>query len=382
VTGLPDANRIAIDFVAHHDIQAQAALSIFEDLSADFDCRWLIGPDRQPSGAAAALLIDHAPFQPRIRKSLSGYRYLFHILHDLADLPVYDNERRRLSTCDLLLVPGPLHREHALRALGSRAVVHEIGWPKYDRMEIPTEHAAFTRRLEALPHPFTVLYTPTRAFTYEWRYLLPWLRELRCNTILKNHIYVNPGQPLPAGCEAEYEASMRSADEMEATLTGDAVDHMIVAPRRLNVCALFPHAHLAIADQSSVVAEFLPFGISVETGRYTPREDQSAPEISRMFPDVVYLPRTELGEAFGSPASFEAFVAAQRRGSPRKGPAPVTVPAGKAGGRGAAIIRRLLDHAEKAPMARRVLRQLARCRGELAFTVNRGLRALRHRLVP
>ena len=351
----------AIDFVAHHDIQAQAAQSIFEELSGRFDCRWLIGPDRKPSGAASALLIDHAPFQPRIRRSLSGYRRLFHILHDLADFPVYEAERTRLRTCDLLLVPGSMHAEHARRALGESAPIHEIGWPKYDRMAIPAQYAAFADRLKALPYDVTVLYTPTRAFTYEWQYLLPLLRDLPCNTILKNHIYVNPGQPMPAGCEEEYEVSMRSADEMESALESYGCKHMIIAPRTLNVCALFPHAQMVIADQSSVLAEFIPFGISVETGRYDPDESHCEPEISRYFGDVTYLPRKDLLSVFSSPDSFSAFLRSNARAS-------TTVPA-DAGHRAAKLIESALGKRES--FSDRVVRTLQRGREELSHFAER-----------
>jgi hypothetical protein len=362
---------LSIDFVAHHDIQAQAAQSIFEELSHRFECRWLVGADRVPTGAAAGLLIDHAAFQPRIRRSLSGYRYLFHILHDLADFPVYETERNRIRTCDLVLVPGPMHAEQARRSLGSSAPVHEIGWPKYDRMAIPPQHKAFEERLRGLPHDLTILYTPTRAFTYEWRYLLPLLRELPCNTVLKNHIYVNPGQPMPAGCEDEYVVSMRSADEMEAAVASYGCDHVIVAPRTLNVCSLFPYAKVSIADQSSVLAEFLPFGISIETGRYDPDENHCEPEISRYFPEVAYLPRAELVAALSSPAAFTTFMAGRRASS-------TTTIVPDAGRRAAALIANRIEEAQREGLASRVAREASRGREELAFFMER-LDAFRQR---
>lgn len=361
---------LAIDFIAHHDIQAQAAQSIFEELSKTFDCRWLIGQDREPSGAAAGVLIDHAPFQPRIRRSLSTYRYLFHILHDLADFPVYEAERPRIRTCDLILVPGAMHAQYARQALGADAPVHEIGWPKYDRMAIPAQHAAFEEKLKALPHELTVLYTPTRAFTYEWQYLLPLLRDLPCNTVLKNHIYVNPGQPMPAGCEEEYVVSMRSADEMEAAIASYASDHVLVAPRTLNVCSLFPFAQVAIADQSSVLAEFLPFGIGIETGRYDPDENHCEPEISRYFPDVAYLPRQQLIDTLSSWTRLSEFLQSRPRSS--------AVVARDAGLRAAALIRETLEAGERAGLRERALRQVQRGREELMYMVDRVL-SLRQR---
>jgi hypothetical protein len=363
---------LSIDFVAHHDIQAQAAQSIFEELSYRFECRWLIGADRVPTGAAAGLLIDHAAFQPRIRRSLSGYRYLFHILHDLADFPVYETERNRIRTCDLVLVPGPMHAEQARKSLGDDAPVHEIGWPKYDRMAIPPQHKAFEEKLRALPHDLTILYTPTRAFTYEWRYLLPLLRELPCNTVLKNHIYVNPGQPMPAGCEEEYVVSMRSADEMEAAVASYACDHVIVAPRTLNVCSLFPFAKVAIADQSSVLAEFLPFGISIETGRYDPDENHCEPEISRYFPEVAYLPRSELVAMLSSPAAFDAFIAGRRASSAMT----ITPDAGR---RAAAIITNRIEDAQRESVASRVVREASRSREEVVLFLEK-LHAFRQRI--
>lgn len=363
---------LSIDFVAHHDIQAQAAQSIFEELSGKFECRWLIGPDRAPTGADAGLLIDHAAFQPRIRRSLSGYRYLFHILHDLADFPVYETERSRIRTCDLVLVPAPMHAEQARRSLGANAPVHEIGWPKYDRMAIPPQHAAFEEKLKALPHDLTVLYTPTRAFTYEWRYLLPLLRELPVNTVLKNHIYVNPGQPMPAGCEEEYLAHMRSADEMEAAVASYGCDHMIVAPRALNICSLFPYAKVVIADQSSVLAEFLPFGVSIETGRYDPDENHCEPEISRYFPEVAYLPRAELVATLSSAATFKSFLAGRRASS-------TTAITPDAGRRAATLIANRIEEGQRERPVSRAVRHASRGREELGIFIDR-LYAFRQRM--
>ncbi|HYC58381.1 MAG TPA: hypothetical protein VEK79_02335 [Thermoanaerobaculia bacterium] len=360
---------LAIDFVAHHDIQAQAAQSIFDELSGAFDCRWLVGPDQVPSGAAAGILIDHADFQPRIRRSLSAYRYLFHILHDLADFPVYEAERDRIRTCDLVLVPGPMHAQCARKSLGADAPIHEIGWPKYDRMTIPPQHEAFDAKLKSLPHELTILYTPTWAFTYEWLYLLPLLRDLPCNTILKNHIYVNPGQPMPAGSGQDYVISMRSADEMEAAIESYACNHMIVAPRTLNVCSLFPYAQVAIADRSSVLAEFLPFGVSIETGRYDPDENHCEPEISRYFPEVAYLRRAELVATLSSWRNLNTFLNGRQP--------PSAVVAHGAGIRAAALIRKRLEEAEG--LSSRIARGMQRSREELTVFIDKGVLSLRRR---
>jgi CDP-glycerol glycerophosphotransferase (TagB/SpsB family) len=78
--------------------------------------------------------------------------------------------------------------------------------------------------------------------------------------------------------------------------------NMLVAPRKMNACELFPHIHYLISDQSSLLGEFIPFGIPIETGRYDDNPDHIDYQMSDIFKgiykyqyigDIMELPKIE-----------------------------------------------------------------------------------------
>ncbi len=213
---------------------------------------------------------------------------------------VYFKEEKFLRQCDLVLTPGQVHEEVARRTLGPAAEVRAIGWPKFDRLGIADEYAALEGRLRALPKQLTLLYAPTLAWSFEWIDLLPRLRALPINVIVKNHIYVNPGQPLPRGNEEKYRAGLASAEAMEAYVTSLALPHWLVAPRPMNSCSLFPFCNVAISDTSSILAEFMHFGLGIETGRVDLDPDTQKPEVSKFWKNVLFFPTPELHRVLGS----------------------------------------------------------------------------------
>ncbi|HXU81242.1 MAG TPA: methyltransferase, partial [Polyangia bacterium] len=293
------APRVRIDFIAYHDLQAQAAASVFEAMSQHFDCHWLIGPGQEPSGGEVAVLLDHCAFQPKLKKGTHGYRHLVHMSHDLADLDVYRAEAARLTQFDLVLTPSAKHADAARAALGPNVLVRSVGWPKFDRLQIAPQYAEFDAQLQALPRDrLTVLYGPTSAWTQEWKELLPLLRELPVNVVVKNHIYVNPGQPLPPGNEENYRQALATIEEMEAYAR--ATPNWLVAPRPMNSCSVFPHCQIAISDTSSLLVEFLPFGLAIETGRHNRDRADQKPEISPLWKEVAFLKTDELHRTLGS----------------------------------------------------------------------------------
>jgi SAM-dependent methyltransferase len=294
------APRVRVDFIAYHDLQAQAAASVFEAMSQHFDCHWMIGPGQVPSGGEVAVLLDHCAFQPQLMKSARGYRQLVHMSHDLADLDVYRAEAARLTQFDLVLTPSAKHAEAARAALGPNVLVRPIGWPKFDRLTIAPQHAAFEAELRAMPQRLTVLYGPTSAWTYEWKELLPLLRQLPINLVVKNHIYVNPGQPLPPGNEENYRQALASIDEMEAYVRAAGDPGWLVAPRTMNSCSVFPFCQIAVSDTSSLLVEFLPFGLAIETGRHNRNSADQKPEISPLWKEVRFFETAELHRVLGS----------------------------------------------------------------------------------
>lgn len=193
-----------IDFIADHDLQVQSAESIFEELSRCFDCKWRIGTNLSPSGANAAVMVGHPGDHPNIKKTgvamvkhgrslptvwhpletlrspvdsikalWQGYTYLFFVSHDLADIEIYSFEKRRLKTYDIIFAPSLLHYTHAKEQLGKKAIVLQTGWAKYDKMEFTGEFKEVEHTIKKLPYGFTIMYAPSFAWSYEWKYLLP-----------------------------------------------------------------------------------------------------------------------------------------------------------------------------------------------------------------
>jgi hypothetical protein len=328
-----------IDFIADHDLQVQAGQSIFEELSRYFDCKWRVGPNQTPSGAEAAVMVGHPGDHIKIKKSgvamvkygrsiptvwhpletfrspidsitalWRGYTYLFFLSHDLADIEIYTFEKRRLKTYDIVFAPSALHYAHAKEQVGRKAIVLQTGWPKYDNMQFGGEYNELEQNIKGLPYGFTILYAPSFAWTYEWKYLLPLLKSLPCNVIVKNHIFINKGQSLPNGLESYYREHLESANQMEEFIIEGSRTNVIVAPRELNICTLFPYVDLLISDQSSVLIEFAPFGTCIGTGRYTPDENDIDPAISRMSKEVIFLDKTKLCEVLGSIEKVNDFM--------------------------------------------------------------------------
>lgn len=298
-----------IDFIAYHDLQSQAGASIFEELSKYFECKWRIGPNQMPSGAVAAIMLDHTGFHPGIKKSANGYKYLFHLSHDLGDIEIYKAERDNLKNYDIIFAPSVLHHNYAKEQFGRKTIVLQTGWAKYDKMEFTDKYKELRQKLKGLPYGFTIMYAPTGAWTYEWKYLLPLLKSLRCNVIVKNHIGVNKGQSFPTGQESEYRAHLKSAEEMERFAIEGSPENVIVAPRDLNICCLFAYVNTLISDQSSVLLEFAPFGITIETGRCDPNENNIVPQISLISKEVIFFDKIKICEVFGSIDKLNNFLA-------------------------------------------------------------------------
>ena len=335
-----------IDFIAHHALQAQCAQSVFDALSSRFHCRWRLGADQAADGsAAAAILLDHRAFHPRLRKSRLGYRNLFHISHDLGDVEVYRNEW--LGDFDAVLVPGPAHRDAARAALGREDRIVEIGWPKFDPVRLGADHTAFVEHLRTLPPEPSVLYAPTWPNTWEWRELLPWLASMPCRLLVKNHILVDAGKPFPPGEEVRYAECRRSIDAMEKYVRGLASATRLVAPPEMNLWALFPWTDLLITDSSSCALEFVPFGASIETGRSGAGDDPEQdlePHASRLCTAVRCLSLAEMKARMPSHEGFLHFIAAERsRGAAAATSIIAPRPAGHIGHGAASIIAAWMD---------------------------------------
>lgn len=282
------ANKTSIDFIAHHEIQFQACRGVYEELSKVHECRNLIGQDSIPTGAEAAVLVDHGIFQPNVNRK--NYRFLIHMSHDLADVDIYEEEKKLLYEFDLILVPGDLHYQKASRYLNA-ASIFKIGWPK---LEVAGATSRSIKEIES--GKINILYAPSFVNNREWVELLPELIESGHEILIKNHIYYDfdKGAQPPRGGEALYAQAVDSLLGMESYLAQLAPSNVEYIDRRVNLCSLFDRADVLITDSSSASLEFLSFGLSIETGRYGLKTEDSRPCSSLLTDLVRYIPLNDL----------------------------------------------------------------------------------------
>ena len=303
---------ISIDFIANHELQAIACQSVFDAMNKHFKCQWLMGYDQKPTGADAAILVDHRAFQPKINKNSGGYKYLFHMSHDLADMELYGSREEWFDDFDIIFVPTNAHLKNARDALGFMRNICVIGWPKYDLMELPMDYSYIKDKIEKFPYKQTIIYAPTFADNWEWKELFPIFLSMEYNVILKNHIYVGSNKIVPSSSVNALMESLLSVQEMETVFLNSNKPNLIVAPRSSNICSLFPYAQMLISDRSSCLMEFLPFGIAVETGRFGRKTSEAKPEVNLICDKVDFLPGTELCKLLRDEERLNQFVSLRR----------------------------------------------------------------------
>lgn len=279
-----------IDFIAYHHLQAQAAASVFDKLKSKYHCRWLIGPFNVEPPGEIGLLIDHRCFH-NIYKSRRGYKYLFHLSHDIADVDLYKKED--LSDFDLIFVPTIAHYNACLECGYDELRIKLVGWPKYDNIAKFQMAKDLPFRIEN-GNRLTLLYAPSFASNYEWKKLFPFFLKIGCDVVIKNHIYVDEGQSFPTGQEVEYSNALASVKEMECKALELG---FLIIPRTENICNVFDLADILVSDSSSCLLEFLPFGVPVETGG-GPSVSASdyEPEASLLSKNVLLLPVDKLAK--------------------------------------------------------------------------------------
>ncbi len=273
-----------IDFIAYHSIHAQCGQSVFNYLSKYFECRWVIGPFTEPEGGEgdAAIMLDHRAYH-NLYKSRKGYKYLFHLSHDLADTNLYQEDK--LYDFDLIFVPTMKHYQACIDNGYESNKVIRSGWSKYDLVE---RNPSWDFMENFSQYKKTLIYAPSWVINDEWKMLLRYFSYLDLNIIIKNHPLVDEGQKLPIGQEEEYTKALNAIEEMEKEAKSLG---FIIAPRKMNIVELFIHskASVAVSDVSSCLLEFLPFGTSIETGGGDGPNDASS-----FSSEVKYVPAEDL----------------------------------------------------------------------------------------
>lgn len=269
-----------IDFYASHEMQQQCGQSVFDALAGHHHCVWRGERDNPSLGAEAAVVLGHISDFPQARKSRGGYSYAFFLSHDLGEMDaVYADLYMRQF--DIIFAPGERHAANARRHLGNGQRIEIVGWPKYDVTMLGTSHGDLAGRLAGLDPAKTIIYGPSYAQSGGWRRALEVFRQLDATVVIKNHVYYSAAElelyRIRHGRDPD---EVLACGEMEAAATEPGRGRFIVAPRELNICALFSHARWLVSDSSSCLVEFGPFGTAVET--------LSPGEMHDAFPEVIY----------------------------------------------------------------------------------------------
>ena len=261
-----------IDFVAYHNLQAQCGQSLFNELVRVDRCQWRVNGNQTYTGSDTLIMLDHAPHHPDL---IGKYKYRFWFPHDMGEVLLHYKEQEANKDYTAYFVPTVIHLATFTHMFGHG--VYNVGWLKYDDMGEDDDAEAIIKEAKGRGLPI-VLYAPTNPDSWEWTALLRQLKKY--TVIIKNHILTNPGQPVPAHQEEHYANMFRSVDQMEAWA---ARHDMIVAPRGLNACTLFNAVDYLISDTSSLLAEFTPFGVSIETGRVNQDKTRIIQDMSYIF---------------------------------------------------------------------------------------------------
>ena len=274
-----------IQFIAHHEIQAQVFLGIIPLLSAH-ECIISIGQDVSvEEGVEIIVLADHLAFQRNVKPAK---RYLLvHMCHDIADLDVYSQERFMIKYFCLILCPS---EEHLILARKTLPKVNSfyVGWQKNTPMQESSSNFPDKHR--------TVILAPTEIADLNWQPILDELLNSKYRVLIKNHIYwhFEDGVPPPRGQEARYLRHLEEMKKMDEYVKQRNSKDLVLIDRKSNIRLIFPEAFLLITDSSSAAAEFQNFGASIELGVLDKKSGKRLPEISKNFKDVTFMLESEL----------------------------------------------------------------------------------------
>ncbi len=250
---------LAVDFIGHHRIHFQSLLPIIEELSAEFECRELMGPDVTPSGASVAVVTDHLAFQPQV--NLKNYSHLVHVSHDLSDVDVYRKERKRISDFSLILAPSEVHKSFVTRYLpGVKCSV--VGWIKDGASQVDRDSQAHYSKNSQ------ILFAWTDINSTDWRNILFAAAESNLNFKVKNHVYFEHelGHPPPKNQESEYLRLLSESRDMAKFFQENEFRNLSLIDSGRNLTDAYFSADILVTDYSSAALEFVRFGVSVETG--------------------------------------------------------------------------------------------------------------------
>lgn len=279
-----------VDLVAHHSIQSGCIEPIINNLNPRFQCNVRIGANFVPDNGEMAIVTDHLAFQKYVTKKY--FKYLVHASHDLSDIDIYKTERKRLSEFDLILCPGVIHYEQCRRYLPKVTAV-PVGWMKYDQM--PSKRYRFgTKRPRGLLLALTdVGYSP-------WKKVLDEIVKLDIQVYIKNHVYYDAdlGLQPPPGLEKEYAKHISELKKFQLYIATNNFSKVITLDPKAPITDFFHLVDVLVTDWSSAAVEFLPFGESIEIGKFPRKnlydENQIKPSSSKIMSEVTFVDFKEL----------------------------------------------------------------------------------------
>lgn len=293
-----------IQFIAHHDLQAQSFQGILPHLK-NHNCIVSIGQDIPIDPRASIVVVaDHLAFQSFVKPN-SDYK-LVHISHDVADLDIYEEEFHFLKNFDLVLCPTLTHYRKC-RELFPSVSSWPVGWAKSSPFENKTS------TVENWPDKAkTIIFAPTEIADLDWLKFVKIFSNSNYNFLIKNHIYWNfeEGQNPPKGQELRYQRHKSALVEMEKYIKAGQFTNIELVDRKSNISNIFPRASYLLTDSSSAALEFAASGIAIEFGVFDHNLGCRVPEVSKVDNRVIFIPEVEL-QARLQVASLNQIVNAQ-----------------------------------------------------------------------
>jgi hypothetical protein len=274
-----------VDLVAHHSIQSGCIEPIINNLNPRFQCSVRIGANFVPDKGEMAIVTDHLAFQKYVTKKY--FKYLVHASHDLSDLEIYKTERRRLSEFDLILCPGVIHYEQCRKYLPKVTAV-PVGWMKYGQMPLKRYRFGTQRPKGVLLALTDVGYSP-------WERVIKELVELDIPVYIKNHVYYDADSGLnpPPGLEEEYEKHLTELKRFQSHIATQNYSKVATLDPKAPITNFFSLVDVLVTDWSSAAVEFLPFGESIEIGKFPRKnhykDEEIEPSSSKIVNEVIFV---------------------------------------------------------------------------------------------
>ena len=279
-----------VDLVAHHSIQIGCIEPIINNLNPRFQCSVRIGANFVPDNGEMAIVTDHLAFQKYVNKK--HFKYLVHASHDLSDIGIYKTERRRLSEFDLILCPGVIHYEQCRRYLPKVTAV-PVGWMKYGQM--PLKRFRF-----GVEPPKGILLALTDVGYSPWERVIKELVKLDIPVYIKNHVYYDADSGLnpPPGLEEEYEKHLSELKRFQLHIATQNYSKVATLDPKAPITNFFNLVDVLVTDWSSAAVEFLPFGESIEIGKFPKKnlyeDEEIEPSSSKIVSEVTFINFKEL----------------------------------------------------------------------------------------